>query len=378
MPEVVILGAGVIGLSVAWRAAQRGLRVLVVDRGDPGAATSAVAAGMLAPISEIEPGEEGLFSLMRDSAQAYPAFVEELVDATGQDPGYRRCGTLLVARDADEAEALEREQQLRTRLGLEVDRLRPSLARQLEPALAPTIRTVLDIPGDHAIDPRRLTRALAVAAARAGAELRAGTEVAEVQLGRGRPPALRTTGGELLRAGRLVIAAGPWSGSIPGIPPEAVVPIRPVKGQTLRLRDPAGSGLLSRVIRMHQGYLVPRDDGRYVLGATMEEKGFDRTATAGAIYELLRDAIELVPGISELVVEELAVGLRPGTPDNRPVLGPGAVPGLHWATGHYRHGVLLAPITAELVVSALTGSEDPRAAAFGADRFAPLAAGGPA
>ena len=166
-------------------------------------------------------------------------------------------------------------------------------------------------------------------------------------------PGLRN--GELVPAGQVVVAAGAWSGAIGGIPDPARVAVRPVKGQILRLHDPAGPGLLNGVLRMGGGYIVPRGDGRYVLGATMEERGFDTTVTAGAAFELLREAVELVPGIGELVLDELSAGLRPTTADNLPVLGPGALGGLHWATGHYRNGILLTPVTAEIVAGALAG-----------------------
>ncbi len=158
-------------------------------------------------------------------------------------------------------------------------------------------------------------------------------------------------------AEQVVLAAGAWAAQIDGLPADARVPVRPVKGQLLRLRDPAGPGLLRRVVRFEGGYLVPRADGRYVLGATIEERGFEMQPTAGAVYELLRDAHELVPGVSELEIEELCVGLRPGTPDNAPVIGPGALEGLIWATGHHRNGILLAPLTAELLAGVLAGEE---------------------
>ena len=382
-PDLAIVGAGVIGLAVAWRASLAGLQVIVLERDRPGAATSAVAAGMIAPIFEAEPREPELLSLMQASAAMYPEFAAELTDASGMTLDYRRLGTLAVARDRDEAEALERELMLRRSLGLGVERLRPSSARELEPALAPTIRGALEIHDDHAIDPRRLTAALAVAAGRAGARIESGAEVQRLEpSGSGeRVAGVRLITGELVRAGCVLIAAGPWSASIPVVGAEAAVPVHPIKGQTVRLRDGTGPGLISRVIRMASGYLVPREDGRYVLGATMEERGFDATPTAGAVYELLRDATELIPGVSELVIEELAVGLRPGTPDNRPIIGAGAVPGLHWATGHHRHGILLTPVTAELALAALTGREDERAAPFSPARFAAVAAvpaGGPA
>jgi glycine oxidase len=353
---VAVAGGGAIGLAVAWRAAGRGLRVAVLERDEPGAGASAVAAGMLAPVTEASLNERPLLELGLESAAAYPAFVRELRDASGIDPGYLECGSLLVARDADEAEALERELELRRALGLEVRRLRPSEARRREPALSPTIRLGLEVPGDHAVDPRRLTAGLAEACRRGGVELRTGAEVSAIEIDSDHTVGVRLAGGEIVSAEQVVVAAGAWSGSIGGLPDEARVAVRPVKGQTLRLRDPAGPGLLNGVLRMADGYIVPRGDGRYVLGATMEERGFDTTVTAGAAFELLREAIELVPGISELVLDELSAGSRPTTADNLPVLGPGAIPGLHWATGHHRSGILLTPVTAEIVAGALAGA----------------------
>jgi glycine oxidase len=370
-PDVVVIGGGVIGLAVAWRAAQAGLRVNVLERGRPGSETSHVAAGMLAPISEASLAERGVLALGLRAAATYHEFVAELADATGTDPGYRRCGTLAVARDADEAEALERELEMRCGLGLEVTRLLPSAARRMEPALAPTLRLALEVPGDHAIDPRRLTAALAQAVERAGGVLRTGAEVVEVACDGDRIAGVVLAGGERLPADQLVVAAGPWSGRLAGLPSFAQVPIRPVKGQILRLHDPSGPGLVARVLRMGGGYIVPRGDGRYVLGATTEERGFDRSVTAGAAFALLREAIELVPGFSELEVDEFSAGLRPATPDGSPAIGPGAVAGLHWATGHHRGGILLAPLTAELVLAGLLG-ETPvaEAASVAPTRFA--------
>lgn len=374
--DAVIVGGGVIGLAVGWRAARRGLRVVVVERDRPGTATSFVAAGMIAPVTEAEASEPALLSLSRQSARGYPAFVAELAEASGVDPGYRRSGTLLVARDADEAAVLERELELRHSLELPVRRLRASEARVLEPALAPTLRLALEMPEDHAIDPRALCGALEAALVAAGGELRAGAEVAALTFAGDRVTGVRLRDGATLGADRVVIAAGPWSGGGFGLPEAARVPLRPVKGQIVSLRDPRGPGLLDRVIRMQPGYLVPRGDGRYALGASMEERGFDTTVTAGPLFELLRDATELVPGVSELVVEGLLAGIRPGTPDNAPILGPGALEGLVWATGHYRHGILLTPVTAELVAGLLAGEPLPASAApFAPERFARVAAG---
>jgi glycine oxidase len=354
---------------VAWRAAARGLAVCVLDRGELGHGTSHVSAGMLAPVSEADAGEQALLRLGLESARAWPAFAAELEAASGIGIDFREHGTLLVARDRDEAEALDRELALRARFGLRAERLLPSRARRAESALAPTVRLALDVPDDHAVDPRLVVSALARAAARAGAVLRPHAEVTEVRPGTG----VATAGGDLVAAERVVLAAGPWSGVLPGVPEDARVPVRPVKGQSLRLRDPAGPGLIGRVVRWDGGYLVPRSDGRYVLGATSEERGFDTAMTGGGVHDLLRDASELVPGVLELEVEELIAGLRPGTPDNAPIVGAApAAPDLVWATGHYRNGALLTPVTAERVVAVLAGEEaDP---AFSPRRFAGVAA----
>jgi glycine oxidase len=355
--DVAVAGGGPIGLASAWRAAQRGLEVAVVDSGAPGAWE--VAAGMLAPASEAEYGEDALSRLGLRSRERFPAFCAELRDASGIDPELRAHGTLAVARDRDEAEALERMLAYRRGLGLAVERLRPSQARRAEPALAPTVRLALDVPGDTSVDPRRLVAALRAAAQGAGVTLVDGT--AEALLDDG---GLRLTDGRELRAEQVVLATGATA-----LAPE--VPVRPVKGQVLRLRDPHGPGLVQRTIRGNGCYLVPRDDGRYVLGATMEERGHDLAPTAGGVYELLRDMSEVVPGVLELEIEELRAGLRPATPDNLPAIGPGARPGVVFATGHFRNGILLTPLTAELVAAALTGETLPDwASAIDPRRFA--------
>ena len=180
--------------------------------------------------------------------------------------------------------------------------------------------------------------------------------MAELEPSGDRVTGVRLAGGERLAAGAVVIAAGAWAGSLAGLPDGARLPVRPVKGQLMRLRDPAGPGLLERVLRTEDFYVVPRGDGGYVLGATVEERGFDEAVTAGGLHELLRDAVEVVPGITELEFEGAHAGLRPGTPDNAPVIGSAELDGLHWAAGHYRHGILLAPLTAELVVDGVTGA----------------------
>lgn len=328
---------------------------------------------MLAPVSEATLIERDVMTLGRVSAELYPAFVEELRSASGVEPGYLGCGTVVVARDRDEAEALEREVDLRRALGLNVHRLRPSQARELIPALAPSVRLALLVEGDHAIDPRQLTLALAGAARAAGALIRTRAAVTALQTApEGEVTALRLDSGEEVAVSQVVIAAGVWADTLEGIPEGLRIALRPVKGQIMRLHDPAGPGLLTRVLRMIGGYIVPRGDGRYVLGATMEERGLDASVTAGAVYELLRDASELVPGVSELVIDEISVGFRPAAADNGPVIGPSSLPGLHWAVGHYRHGVLLTPVTAEVLAGALSGNELPGyALPFSPQRFTP-------
>jgi glycine oxidase len=357
--DVAVVGGGIIGLSVAWQVARRGARVVVLERGPLAGEASHVAAGMLAPVSEAEFGEDELLSLNLAGARRWPEWAAELQEASGRDPGLRRCGTLMIARDADEAEALERLLEFRRGLGLEVERLRPSAARHLEPALAPTVRLALHVPEDHAADPRLTCAALVEAARRAGAVLRTQAPVESVGAG-----GVALADGTSVDAPQVVLAAGSWSGELlPGLP------VRPVKGQILHLRDPSGPGLVDRVVRMAEGYLVPRGDGRYALGATVEERGFDTTITAVAVHDLLRDAAEAIPGVLELQIEEIVAGLRPGTPDNAPILG--VHDGVVVATGHWRNGVLLAPLTGELVAGLLAGEGVPDfAAPFAPARFA--------
>jgi glycine oxidase len=323
---------------------------------------------MLAPVTEADAGELDLLELGLRSARMWPRFAAQLEAAAGADPGLRRCGALVVARDRDEAEALERELALRRELGLDVQRLLPSAARAREPALTPTIRLALDVPGDHAADPRATVIALAEASRRTGVALYTHATAQRIKLDRAKITGVQLVGGAVVATEQVVVAAGAWRGAVAGLPAAARFPLRPVKGQIIRLRDPAGPGMLERIVRFEGGYLVPRGDGRYVLGATTEERGFDTAVTAGGMYELLRDAGELVPGINELVVEEMSAGLRPATPDNAPLLGrDDEIEGLVWATGHYRNGVLLAPLTGEIVADALDGTAAP--AAFSPGRF---------
>jgi glycine oxidase len=372
--DVLVVGGGIIGLVTAWRAAQRGLATAVVDP-EPGGGAAQVAAGMLAAVTELHYGEQTLLGLNLASARRYPDFAAELTDLTGHDLGYRQCGTLAVALDADDRAHLRELHALQQQSGLDSQWLSGRECRRLEPMLAPGVRGGLRVDGDHQIDPRRLAAALVAACERAGVVFH--REWAErLTVLRERAAGVVTRAGALVEAGQVVLAAGSLSGRLAGVPDDVLPPVRPVKGQVLRLTVPKRyAPFLNRtvraVVRGSQVYLVPRENGELVVGATSEELGWDTTVTAGGVYELLRDAHELVPGITELPLTETRAGLRPGSPDNAPLLGPTGLDGLLLATGHYRNGVLLTPVTGDAMAHVLTTGELPdEARAFTPRRFA--------
>ena len=357
--STVIVGGGVIGLSIAWRAAQRGFTVTVADPA-PGSGASHAAAGMLTPVAEAAYAEEHLLRLGLTSLARYPEFAEELAELTGQPAGFRRGGTVQVAYDPDDLAVIEESHALQQKFGVAAQRLTARECRELEPMLAPGVSGGLFTADDGSIDPRLLVTALLTAVTKAGVSL-VRQRVTDVG-----PHRVTLADGTTLTADWVVIAAGHASARF------GRVPVRPVKGQILRLR---GEPLLTRCVRgIVSGarvYLVPRDNGELVVGATQEEMGTDTRVTAGGVWELLRDARALVPGITELEFTEAAAGLRPGTPDNAPVLGPSGIDGVLLATGHFRGGVLLAPVTADLITQIM---DTKRAVAdlqpFTVDRFA--------
>ncbi|MCX4909394.1 glycine oxidase ThiO [Streptomyces sp. NBC_00878] len=360
--DVLVVGGGIIGLVTAWRAAQRGFTTALVDP-EPGGGAAQVAAGMLAAVTELHYGEQTLLGLNLASARRYPAFAAELTEATGQDIGYRQCGALAVALDADDRAHLREVHALQRRSGLESEWLSGRECRRLEPMLAPGVRGGLRVDSDHQVDPRRLAAALVTACERAGVTFH-WTWADRLTVVRDRAVGVVTTDGTALSAGQVVLAAGSLSGRLAGVPGDVLPPVRPVKGQVLRLAIPKRyAPFLSRsvraVVRGSHIYLVPRESGELVVGATSEELGWDTTVTAGGVYELLRDAHELVPGITELPLTETRAGLRPGSPDNAPLLGPTELPGLLLATGHFRNGVLLTPVTGDAMAHALTTGELP-------------------
>jgi len=420
--DVVVAGGGVIGTAIAWRAAAAGLRVTVVDPGRGDAATQ-VAAGMLAPVSESMFGEDALLRLNLLAVRRFPAFAAGLEAATGRVTGLRREGTLAVAYDPGDHAALRRLTGFRRSAGLDAQELDGRACRRLEPFLAPGVHGGVLFAGDWSVDNRRYAAALREAMAAAGVRTVRGT-VAEVLTSGGRTAGVRLGAGPaagaagatpppgaagpagapetpqapdadadatVIEAGAVVVAAGCWSGAIGGLPGWLPGVLRPVKGQLLRLRLPRGmppvlGHTVRALVRGVDVYLVPRADGEMVVGATSEERGFDRTVTAGAVHDLLRDALSVLPVAGELTLAETCCGLRPGTLDNGPVVGPaapdgagappsgaGAPDGLLLATGHYRNGVLLSAATADAVAAYLTGGRP--AAEWGAFSPARFTAG---
>jgi glycine oxidase len=368
--DALIVGAGVIGLATAWRAAGRGLSVTVVDPA-PASGASHAGAGMITPVSELNYGEEPLLHLGVASRDRYAKFVAELEELTGVATDYRADGLLQVAFDADDLTIIDDLRRFQEAMGIRAEALTGRECRRVEPLLAPSVRGGLFAPDDGAIDPRRLCAALLTAVERVGGRL-VRARATEIIMARDAAVGVRLADGAELRADQIVLAAGCWTGDLRGLPPGTLPDIRPVKGQILRLRTRAP--FLSRctrgLVRGSPIYLVPRADGEVVVGATQEELGFDTTVTAGGLWELLRDARELIPGITELELAEVVAGLRPGSPDNAPLLGPLGPGGLHIASGHFRGGVLLAPVTGDVMAEILaTGQVPDVAKPFTPERF---------
>jgi glycine oxidase len=391
--DILVIGGGVIGLAIAWRIAQRSGgsaqrsggsalrsgRVAVLDP-DPGSGASWTAAGMLAPATELYYGEHGLYALNAASASRYPGFVADLEQASGRPVGYVAEGTLLVGWDSADAAAIHDLHRFHRTLAIDTQMLTGRELRALEPGLASGLPGGLLAPNDHQIDNRLLHSALAIAAEAAGVTMiRSRVEGICVRDGAAGPEVRGVTlpDGHVIPASTVVLAGGAWSRLIEGLPIEVLPAVRPVKGQTLRVRVD-GDPLLTRTVRARvlggAVYVVPRTDGRLVIGASSEETGFGTEPRVGAIHDLLRDAITVLPALDEAVWEEVSTSLRPGTPDNAPLIGRTGVDGLILATGHYRNGILLTPITADAVV-ALIHDESPPAEVvpFTPGRFAATA-----
>ncbi len=369
-PDVAIAGGGVIGLACAWALARAGRTVAVVDP-EPGRGAAWVAAGMLAPANEAHFGEEDLTRLLLAAADRWPAFAAAIEEAVGRSIGYDASNTVVVASDVSDRAALDQLLAFRTSIGVPSQRLTASECRALVPALSPSICGGAEVPGDHHVDNRRLVDALVEACRLAGVDLVL-DRVARLDLDRaGTAAGLTTEGGARVPAGAVVAAMGWRTGQLLGVPDGVLPEVRPVKGHVLRLR--ATAPLFERTIRgLVRGracYLVARRDHSVVVGATVEEVGDDLRVQAGAVHSLLDDARALVPGIDELELVECSVGLRPGSPDNAPFVGWTEISRLAVATGHFRNGVLLAPITGEAIAALVAGEDQPTdLAGFGARR----------
>jgi glycine oxidase len=373
-PKTVVIGAGVIGLSIAWRLAEAGCRVTVYDRAEAGRGASWAAAGMLAAAVEAEPGEEALLPLTLESRRLWPEFARELEAASGMSVAYRDDGTIAVALTRDDLDQLRFAYEFQKGLGLELEWLSAAEIHRHEPHLRPGIGGAVLSPHDHQVENRLVGQALAIAARRAGAALFECCPVREVDVSGGRAVGVATDRGRE-QADIVILAAGAWSRQISGISVAYLPPVRPIKGQMLALRMDPVAPLLRHVLWLPRGgYLVPRLDGRLIVGGTVEERGFDEAVTAGGLLALIEGAWRAVPAIEELPVAETWVGFRPGSRDDAPILGPSAIAGLVVATGHHRNGILLTPITAVGISTyVLTGRLPEAIQPFTADRFAAAA-----
>jgi glycine oxidase len=367
-PTVAIVGGGVIGLSIGWRLAAAGCEVDIFERAEAGHGASRAAAGMLSAGLEVEPGGEALLALARRSQALWPGFARVLTSAAGMDVGYRDEGTLAVALTRDDAEQLSFTVAFQRRLGIAIEMLTGTAARDIEPRLHPGIVSAARCGSDHQVDNRRVVMALKRALAAAGGRLHEQCE-AGLDMAAGRLAGL-VVGDRSHRAEIVVIAAGAWSRSVAGLPAELRPPVRPIKGQMLALKMAADDPLVRHVIWSPRAYFVPRRDGRLLVGATVEERGFDPSVTAGAIYALLESARRTIPSVEDLAIDEIWCGFRPGSRDDAPILGPTAIDGLVMATGHHRSGILLTPITAAAITDyVLSGIVPEEIRPFGLDRF---------
>ena len=366
--RVAIIGGGVIGTAIAWRLAQRGVAATVIDERRAGSATAA-AGGMLAPLAEAHrPGPFLDFGL--ESLRRYPAFVAALEEASGLAVGYARAGKLIAALTAGEAEDLAATYAWQARAGdARAELLDGARARALEPSLSHDVRAAILIRDDHRVDNVLLAAALARALPLAGGVMvnaRATAVLAEGQRVVG-----VVAGGQRIDADAVVVAGGAWSGTLEGLP--RPLPIRPVRGQMLALKP--ARALFGRTLASTHGYLVPRADGRVIIGSTMEEAGFEANTTADALATLREGAVRLVPGLADAARVGAWAGLRPATSDGLPLLGAEPLlPGLFYATGHFRNGILLAPVTADAVSAAIVGETDVDLSPFAPSRFDAAAA----
>lgn len=343
--DVHIIGGGVIGLSIGWQLARKGLKVEIFERDKAGRSAGWVSAGMLSPHAEMGFEEIELFKLGRISLDMYPKFLEELYEDSGAKVSFEKCGSLMVGFDRDDTERLRRLYEFRDKVGLPVHWITGSEARELEPMLSPKCTSSIWIPDDAQVNNRELIDAVKSAFKNRGGILHENTQVKSIVTHNDKIQAIITDEGEI-EASLVILCAGAWSKQIEGIPEQLQPPIRPVKGQIISLKMNE-SVKLSHAIRAPDVYLVPKSDGRLLVGATNEEMGFDTNPTAGEIYRLLERGWETIPAIYDLPIDAIEVGLRPGSRDHEPIIGDSEIEGLYYATGHYRSGILLTPVTAK-------------------------------
>lgn len=373
--EVVIIGGGVIGLAVARSLALRGARdVLLIERNRLGAESSSAAAGMLAPQAEANRAHE-FFYLTCQSRDLYPAFAAALLDETGIDIELETTGTLYLAFNEDDESELERRYLWQKQAGLPLEKLSAGAVRQLEPSISEDVRGALKFPLDTQVENRRLISALAAANERLGVRMEIGTAVTSLRIERGRVTGIETSRG-FVAAEHTVIAGGAWS-SLLGASNNSLpdLRIKPVRGQMLCFE--ANPQVARHVIYSPRGYVVPRRDGRLLAGSTTEHAGFEKRVTAAGVQSILSAALEIAPRIAALPMTDSWAGLRPRAADTLPVLGPCAeIAGVFYATGHYRNGILLAPVTGELIARAIVdGVFPPSLSIFSPDRFGLVTAG---
>ncbi|HYN24927.1 MAG TPA: glycine oxidase ThiO [Pyrinomonadaceae bacterium] len=371
--DVVVIGGGVIGLTIARALALRGVRhVLLVERARLGAEASSAAAGMLAPQAEADDAD-GLFNLCCQSRDMYLTLAEALREETGIDSELDRTGTLYLAFTEHDQKEIEHRYDWQVRAGLTVQKLNPTDARTLEPCISESVLGALKFPNDIQVENRRLLSGLIAANKTLGVRLMTGTTVESIRINRGRIEGAETSRG-FVSTGTIIVSGGAWSSFIKVGDAASPNPrIEPVRGQMVCFDSTDSSPSIARhVIYSPRGYLVPRRDGRVLAGSTTEQAGFDKEVTASGVHSILSNALEISPRISEFPLIGVWAGLRPRAPDSLPVLGPCAeIRGLVFATGHYRNGILLAPITGELIAGAIVDNlVSSELSAFSPDRFA--------
>lgn len=368
MNRITIIGGGIIGLSLGWQLARKGRDVEIFERDIGGRGACWVAAGMLAPQAEMGFEEIELFMLCRKSLELYTKFLDDLYEDTGIRIELEKCGSLMPGFDRDDSERLRRLYDFREKVGLPVEWITGSQARELEPLLSPKCTNAIWVPEDGQIDNRKLMDALLDAFHKHGGKLHEIANVHEIKIENNRIVSIIVNDKEV-KTSTLIVAAGAWSKQIEGLPENVLPPVRPVKGQILSLRmNPDFQ--INHAIRAPDVYLVPKKDGRLIVGASNEEMGFDTNPTAGEIFRLLERGWETVPAIYDLPIEEIQVGLRPGSRDHEPIIGDSGIEGLYFATGHYRNGILLAPVTAfELSDWIITGNRPAALEHFQLSRF---------